>query len=198
MKYPHVGSAPLATRVLHRLQAAGIDAKGVSRGLDHGVFAPFKCMFSDENPLNVPIVQVSLYGNEDPDAHFELGTALKDMRGEGVQIIGSGMAVHNLRDFFSRGHRSGALPYVTAFDDHLNHAVSEAGSGAERKTRLRELLWVKEARQAHPTFEHLLPVHIAAGAGGDDKAERTFTMPEGSMSWSNFRFGVVPTPANES
>ena len=52
-----------------------------------------------KNPLNIPIVQVSLYRNEDPDQHYRIGQALESLRDEGVLIIGAGMAVHNLRDF---------------------------------------------------------------------------------------------------
>lgn len=55
-------------------------------------------MFSpDENPLGVPLVQVSLFDNEDPDKHYALGAALQSLRNENIVIIGSGMAVHNLR-----------------------------------------------------------------------------------------------------
>lgn len=42
-KYPNVGSAEVAKKVLDALGAAGIKAKGVKRGLDHGVWASFKC-----------------------------------------------------------------------------------------------------------------------------------------------------------
>ena len=47
----------------------------------------------------MPIVQVSLFDNEDSDRHFRMGQALQDLRSEGVLIVGAGMAVHNLRDF---------------------------------------------------------------------------------------------------
>ena len=98
MQYPNRGSEALASRVLSLLSGAGIAAEGVKRGLDHGVFAPFTCMFNPEtNPLGVPLVQVSLYDNEDADAHFELGEAMQQLRDEGVVIVASGMAVHNLR-----------------------------------------------------------------------------------------------------
>jgi len=42
-KYPNVGSKEVAHKVLDLLKGAGIDAKGVKRGLDHGVWASFKC-----------------------------------------------------------------------------------------------------------------------------------------------------------
>lgn len=52
-----------------------------------------------KNPLNVPIVQVSLFNNEDTDQHYRVGQALEGLRNEGILIIGAGMAVHNLHDF---------------------------------------------------------------------------------------------------
>ena len=52
-----------------------------------------------KNPLNVPIVQVSLFGSEDLDQHYRLGQVLESLRDENILIIGAGMAVHNLPDF---------------------------------------------------------------------------------------------------
>lgn len=116
VKYPSVGSKELGEKVLGLLQDAGIEAEAVKRGLDHGVFAPFTCskfilivahmkiLYTDklvfhpeENPLGVPLVQVSLFKNEDPNKHYELGQAVARLRSEGIVVIGSGMAVHNLR-----------------------------------------------------------------------------------------------------
>lgn len=42
-KYPNVGSKEVANKVLDSLKEAGIAAEGVKRGLDHGVWASFKC-----------------------------------------------------------------------------------------------------------------------------------------------------------
>ena len=60
---------------------------------------------------------------------------------------------------------------------------------------MAELLKRKDARQAHPSFEHLLPIHIGAGAAGDDMGKRLWTYEEGSMSWAQYRFGDVPAAA---
>jgi 4,5-DOPA dioxygenase extradiol len=52
----------------------------------------------------VPIVQVSLFDNEDLNSHYRMGEALQGLRDEGILIVGAGMAVHNLHDFrASRG-----------------------------------------------------------------------------------------------
>lgn len=54
------------------------------------------------------------------------------------------------------------------------------------------LLKHPEARRAHPTFEHVLPLYIAAGAAGSDVGERIWALAEGSMNWGQYRFGRVP------
>ncbi|KAL1311335.1 hypothetical protein AAFC00_001512 [Neodothiora populina] len=190
IKYPNVGNRALAESVIARINSAGLQAEGVKRGLDHGVFAPFRVAFNPEkNPLKVPVVQVSLFNNDDPNMHYKLGKAVASLRDEGIQIIVSGMAVHNLRDLWMSMSRPGAMPYTTSFDQALKDAVEQ--SPESRQGAMAELLKRKDARQAHPTFEHLLPIHIGAGAAEGDMGKRLFTFEEGSMSWAQYRFGEV-------
>ncbi|KAI5809901.1 catalytic LigB subunit of aromatic ring-opening dioxygenase family protein [Peziza echinospora] len=190
-KYPHRGSKALAETVLGLLEKAGIEAEGVKRDIDHGVWAGFKCLFDPkDNPLNVPIVQVSLYDNEDPVMHYNLGKAIAGLREQGVVVICSGMAVHNLRDMRFVYGTNKTLPYAVSFDDALKQAVT-AGTGEERKKALVELLKRGDARQAHPTFDHLLPVHVAAGAAEGEKATQIWTKAEMSFSWAQYRFGEL-------
>lgn len=40
-KYPNKGDAQLASRIMVMLSEAGIASRGVSRGLDHGVWSGF-------------------------------------------------------------------------------------------------------------------------------------------------------------
>lgn len=56
---------------------------------------------------------------------------------------------------------------------------------------MAELLKRPDARRAHPSFEHLLPIHIAAGAAGKDMGQQFWTLPQGSMSWAQYRFGDI-------
>lgn len=42
-KYPNVGSAEVAQKAIGAINDAGLKAEGVKRGLDHGVWASFKC-----------------------------------------------------------------------------------------------------------------------------------------------------------
>ncbi|KAI4763590.1 aromatic ring-opening dioxygenase LigB subunit [Aureobasidium sp. EXF-3400] len=190
LKYPNTGSKEISSRVLGALKEAGIDAKGVSRGLDHGVFAPFTVAFNPESrPLNVPLVQVSLFDSDDADQHYRLGEAMQGLRDEGILVIVSGMAVHNLRDMWQAMQRPAPMPYSLSFDAALKEAVEQKPEN--RQKAMADLLRRSDARQAHPSFEHLLPIHIGAGAAGSDIGKQLWTLPQGSMSWAQFRFGEV-------
>jgi 4,5-DOPA dioxygenase extradiol len=126
VKYPNTGSKEVSSKVLSALKTSGISAKGVSRGLDHGVFAPFTVAFNPEsNPLNVPLVQVSLFDSDDADQHYRLGEAMQGLREEGIVVIVSGMAVHNLRDMWQAMQRPAPMPYSLSFDAALKEAVEQ-------------------------------------------------------------------------
>ena len=189
-KYPNVGSKEVAAKVVDLLRSNDIEVELVERGLDHGVWASFKVAFDpEEHPLNVPIVQVSLFSSENPYQHYNLGRAVADLRSQNIVIIVSGMAVHNLGDMrFSTGS-SRPMPYTVSFDEALKGAVTSLP--AEREQKMANLLRRPDARQAHPTFDHLLPIFVGAGAAGDDVGERLWTLKEGSISWAQYRFGDV-------
>lgn len=148
----------------------------------------------ETNPLNIPIVQVSLFDSDDPHQHYALGRAVESLREENILIVVSGMAVHNLRDIrFAMMDGSGPLPYVEPFDDALKDATESPVEVREQK--MADLLSTRLARMAHPSFEHVLPIHIGAGAAGNDLGKRLWTYPELSMSWAQYRFGEVPSTA---
>lgn len=189
VQFPNRGSPELADRIIGMLSQAGIEAEGRRRGLDHGVWASFMCAFNPkENPLDVPIVQLSLFDSDSAAQHHRLGQALAPLRSEGVLIITSGMAVHNLRDFrFTGRGLEGGMPYAHTFDAALQEAVEQPVE--QRELAMSKLLVRDDARKAHPSFEHLLPVFVGAGAAGLDKGEQIWTKVEGSVSWGMYRFG---------
>ena len=45
------------------------------------------------------------------------------------------------------------------------------------------------ARFAHPQEEHLIPLMVAAGAAGEDRGHRNFSVPLGEIAMSGFIFG---------
>ena len=85
------------------------------------------------------------------------------------------------------------MPYSKSFDEALKEATEAPVE--EREERMCKLLNRGDTRQAHPTFEHLLPIHVGAGAAGEDMGKRLWTLAEGSFSWAQYRFGEVHASA---
>ncbi|XP_061384923.1 uncharacterized protein LOC116777053 [Danaus plexippus] len=169
-KYDAPGDPELAKRIQTALKKAGIHSKlDPKRGWDHGVFVPMLLI----NPAaDIPIIQISVLSNQDPEEHYNIGQVLKQFRKEGIAIFGSGMSYHNMREFFY-GRNAGRV-VNEEFDEFLNDACTSGNS--VRKEKL--LLWDQQpgAREAHPTraAEHLMPLIVIAGAGGDGPGERIF------------------------
>lgn len=62
------------------LEPRGRDGRGhMGPGFDHGVFVPFRLMFG-EVFTDVPIVEVSFDGSQDPDKNWAVGAAVKKLR----------------------------------------------------------------------------------------------------------------------
>jgi 4,5-DOPA dioxygenase extradiol len=104
----------------------------------------------------------------------------------------SGSAVHNLQDLRIGLMNGGKpLPYTISFDKALKEAAT--ASPNERQEKMAALMERSDVRKAHPTFDHLLPIFVGAGAAGEDHGVQLWTMPEGSMSWAQYRFGEIPS-----
>ncbi|KAF2147994.1 putative aromatic ring-opening dioxygenase LigB subunit [Myriangium duriaei CBS 260.36] len=188
-KFPHRGSREIAEKVIKSLEAKGIEVERTERGLDHGVWVGFLAAFDpQENPLYCPIVQLSLMDNYDIDQHYRIGEALQSLRDEGVLIVGAGMVVHNLNDFRKSRGKGPLMPYASTFEMAVTEALREPEN---RKPAMSSLMQRTDTDEAHPSWEHIMPLHVAAGAAGDDRGERIWAMPEGSLNWGQYRFGSI-------
>ena len=184
LSYPAPGAPALAERVRGLLADAGIAATvDTQRGYDHGTFIPLKVAFPH---ADVPVLQVSLLGSLDAQAHIDYGRALAPLRDEGVLIIGSGMSYHNMRGYGDPR----STPVSADFDRWLTDTV--ALPAAERNARLAQ--WDTASgpagRLSHPprAEEHLLPLHVVAGAAGDSVGRKVFTDQVLATTISAFRF----------
>ena len=186
IRYPAAGSPRLAERALSLIQEAKLPSRADdTRGFDHGTYS----ILAVTHPqAEVPVFQVSLRVDYDPRAHLELGRALAPLRDEGVLIIGSGSSYHNLRRFFERG---GARREDAAqFDAWLRETLVELAP-ARRTERLLEWQHAPAARQAHPREDHLMPLHVAAGAAEEEPGRLLYHQDDflGTIALSSFRFG---------
>jgi 4,5-DOPA dioxygenase extradiol len=184
MSYPAPGAPELARRSAALLGEAGIAcAIDGERGLDHGAWVPLRLMYP---AADIPAIQLSIQPRRDAAWHQRLGAALAPLRREGVLILASGGAVHNLRALAREGGE--AQPWAREFDEWLASALAEG--------REAELLdWTHRAphaRLAQPSPDHFLPLFVALGAAGKSargtRLHEGFTL--GSLSMAAFQFGA--------
>ena len=180
LTWPAPGDPALAARVAGILKKADLpSAINFSRGYDHGVFVPLKVAFPQ---AETPVVTLSLAASLDPALHLAAGRALAPLRDEGVLIVASGMSFHNLRAYFRPETRERAR----AFDEWLTHAVLMPAH--KRSAQLTAWRDAPYATYAHPREEHLIPLMVAAGAGGDAPGQRIFTDRPMGAAISAYRF----------
>lgn len=181
LEWPAPGAPDVARRARVLLESAGIGVReDPERGFDHGTFIPL--MLSVPS-ADIPTLQVSLVNSLDPEAHLTLGRALAPLRDEGVLIIGSGNSYHNMAGF---GRASAVLP-SRQFDEWLGTTVV-----CEPRQRDARLVYWREAPSAehcHPREEHLLPLHVVAGAARDDAGTVPFRGQVLGCAVSAVRFG---------
>ena len=183
--YPARGDPALAQRVVQLLQNQGVGARlDPKRGLDHGTWSPLCVAFPK---ADVPIVQVALQRDLDPAFHIRVGRALAPLQYEGVLIVGSGGATHNLGAIRFQGGGSD-MPWAARFDAHLRDVLVNK-AGPERERAVEQLLSHPDVDKAHPTKEHLAPVYVVVGAGSDHPARPLYEgMVFGSLSLNSYAF----------
>ena len=180
LRYPAPGDAALAADI-----ASGIGATlDHARGLDHGAWVPLLLMYPEHN---IPVMQLSLQSYLGPEHHLMLGKALSGLRGSGVLVIGSGGLTHNLRRQRAPDENSPAAPDVDAFADWMHAALIDGRTDDLLDYRRK----APNAAAQHPTEEHLLPLYVAMGAGGESaKATRLHASTSyGVLRMDTYAFG---------
>jgi 4,5-DOPA dioxygenase extradiol len=172
MTYPTPDATALADRVVAML-APDEPVHRSARGLDHGAWVPLSVMYPN---ADVPVLQVSM-PDEDPERLMRIGARLRELRAEGVLVVGSGFMTHGL-PFLTRDMLRGDA--VPAWTDDFDAWVSEA----LRRGDVEELRRFRSAPgmpYAHPTAEHYVPLFVTLGAATDP--EEPATTEIGGMMW---------------
>lgn len=160
IKYPAYGDPELAEHVAKLIQTADIPCNiDNNRGLDHGAWVPLMLMFPN---ADIPVIQLSIQNHLNPIRHLKLGRSLKDLKNEGILLIGSGGAVHPLG---YAGFQFGGPTdeWAIDFDNWLTDAVL-AGDG---NLLTNYLTLAPYPERAHPYPDHYMPLLTAFGAAGE-------------------------------
>jgi 4,5-DOPA dioxygenase extradiol len=174
--YTMTYATPDATALADRITAMLEGTENVhrsTRGLDHGAWVPLSVMYPN---ADVPVIQVSM-PDEDPDRLMRIGARLRELRSEGVLVVGSGFMTHGL-PFLTREMLHGDA--VPAWTDDFDAWASDA----LRRGDVEELRRFRSAPgmpYAHPTAEHYVPLFVTLGAATD--AEVPATTEIDGMMW---------------
>lgn len=183
LKYPAPGAPELANKVKKLLEGAGFEhvLEDNKRGLDHGAWVPLMLMYPD---ADIPVCQLSVQTKMDATYHYNLGRALAPLRKEGVLIVGSGSATHNLKTL--REPSDSVASWAAEFENWLKKSLL-SGSYEDVNNYLEKAPF---ARQAHPRPEHFYPLHVALGAAGvNAKAELIHdSWTSYTLSYASYKF----------
>ncbi|GAA0146130.1 hypothetical protein LIER_06156 [Lithospermum erythrorhizon] len=181
LKYPAPGAPELAEKVKELLEASGIKKvhMDIERGLDHGAWVPLMLMYPE---ADIPVCQLSVQTERDGTHHYNMGKALEPLKQEGVLIIGSGSATHNLGN---RGTFGSVASWAWDFDNWLKESLLNG--------RYEDINHYEETapspKLAHPWPDHFFPLHVAMGAAGvDAKAELIHSSWSRNMSYASYKF----------
>lgn len=181
LTYTPPGAPHIAELTGKLLMQAGFEcAVQPNRGLDHGAWEPLMLMYPD---ATIPVTQLSIQPTLGTSYHLQLGRSLSSLRQEGVLILASGAATHNLRTFGQYAFDAPPPPWAHQFDDWLASAIAHN----DIDTLLDYRKQAPHALQNHPSEEHLLPLFVALGAGGEST--------QGTQLHTSFTYGAFSMAA---
>ncbi len=182
LSYPCPGAPRLAENIQERLSESGLKTVVDStRGLDHGAWTPLMLMYPH---ADIPVVQLSVQTELTPEHHFELGQVLAPLKKQGVLIMGSGGATHNLDEIHQYKIDSPPPGYAQQFDQWLKRSITQGDT--------QDILDYKsnapDADRNHPyPAEHFLPLFVPLGAAGKGA--------KGRALYQGFMYGVLSMAA---
>ena len=183
--YPAPGMPELAEEIQEAVQPTWVGADVDSWGIDHGTWSVLVHAFPD---ASIPVVQLSINADKDPDYHLDLGAKLAPLRNRGILIIGSGNVVHNLRavdwklvdDGYDWAHR---------FDEAAKERMLTAPADVATLDAHTDF------QHAVPTPDHFLPLLYLAGLAtksSDPMDVLVDGYTYGSLSMTAYTLGMSP------
>lgn len=146
LSYQPPGSKLYAKKIQEEL---GIEVQN-DWGIDHGTWSVLTHMYPQ---ADIPVVQLSIDMTKPYQEHYDLGKKLRNLRDDGVLIIGSGNIVHNLR--LIDWNRQGGFHWAEEFDAYIRDCILRSDHQAVMEHPMSP---------AVPSTDHFLPLLYVLGA----------------------------------
>lgn len=109
---------------------------------------------------NITVYQLSIDATRPAEDHYQLAKSLKELRKQGVLILGSGNIVHNLRVI---EQMDDGFPWAYEFDSFIKDAILQKNHEAFINYKKHPF-----SSFAVPTPDHFYPLLYVLGAMEDD------------------------------
>jgi 4,5-DOPA dioxygenase extradiol len=166
-RYPAPGDPAVAREIAEALHEQLPVYPDTSWGFDHGTWLVLKYMFPK---ADIPVLQLSIDFSRPPAFHYQLASRLRALRSKGVMLLGSGNVVHNLSERGGTGVTPTPRDWAVEFDSRMAAAVMKG----DHAQPINFLSLGNLAHQAHPSYDHFLPLLYCLGAAGPQAKVRTF------------------------
>jgi 4,5-DOPA dioxygenase extradiol len=159
IQYPAPG-APTLAKILSEIVPDQVKCD-LTWGLDHASWAVLRHVYPN---ADVPVFELSLdyfpgtFDEKPVRYHYELARKLAKIREQGVLVMGSGNAVHNLRMIDFDDVDSVPYHWASAFDDKLRDCLLSGDDDS-----IIDYRTLPGGDLAVPTLDHYLPMIYALG-----------------------------------
>jgi 4,5-DOPA dioxygenase extradiol len=183
VQYPAPGSPELANEVKRIIKSTEI-GYDFNWGLDHGCWSVMKHLFPN---ADVPVIQMSLDYEQEPQYHYKLAKELSSLRRNGVLIICSGNLVHNLS--LLEWNKLGTTDFGFAWAIEASNKMKEYILSNNHQELINFRNRGKAFNLAIPTPEHYLPMLYALALQGENETATLFNdkIVGGSLSMTSFK-----------
>jgi 4,5-DOPA dioxygenase extradiol len=179
-EYPAPGAPDLAKLISQTIKISEVKPDEFW-GLDHGTWSVLSRMFPK---ADIPVVQLSLDRKSETSHHYELGKQLRELRDQGILLVGSGNIVHNLRMMV---WEDAAFDWATDFDSKVKQWILQG----DHDPIIRYEKQGSAAALAVNTAEHYLPLLYILGLKEENEPVSFFAEKVwgGSISMRCIRIG---------
>jgi 4,5-DOPA dioxygenase extradiol len=160
MEYPAPGDPALARQVRDLLEPVNVVLDDKGWGFDHGTWSVLVHAYPK---ADIPVVQLSIDGTQEPQVHYDIGQRLTALREDGVLVAGFGNVVHNL-GLMQRRPDAPVPDWSVRFNDWVREHLLKG----EHWPLIHYETMGRDAQMAVPTPEHYLPLLYVIGTQTED------------------------------